>query len=322
MLFYNLKSLDNFIKNELMVSIQSETDRLNKIENLYKYKKSNLLTLTTDLISIQVNNIDESKSQEFYNIADLLKSSFEELNSICKLIDILRDSLTNITSLYDKNIDNNYNEIKAELIEYNKKSDELFNKIFTFENNSTDVLTSTFECFNNMNKKTKTQKRIFNTTSSEINPLLKNIETSLEDNNTLLISEKEQKAYLPYKYHDVKEIFNNSKDKYKTMQDVVNDLYILSLNIFKNSSISRFREAFYLIKNKEKGSTLEALDLGLELMFKYDLNPIIIASCRNLDELDVYLDCLDENELYEFNCFDIKFEVLPQISKNSKKRKI
>ena len=322
MLFYNFKSLDNFIENELMVSIQSESDKLNKIEDLYKYKKSNLLTFTTDLISIQINDIDENKSQEFYNIADLLKSSFEELDLICKLIDILRYSLTNITSLHDKNIDDNYNEIKAELIEYNKKSDELSNKIFEFENSSTNALTSTFECFANMNKKIKTQKRNFNTISSEINPLLKNIETSIEDNNTLLISEKAQKAYLPYKYNDVKEILDNSKSKYKTMQDVVNDLYILPLNIFKNSSISRFREAFYLIRNKEKGSIPKALDLGLELMFKYDLNPIVIAACRNLDELDIYLDCLDENELYEFNCFDIKFEVLPQISKNSKKRKI
>ena len=322
MLFYNFESLDNFIKTDLMVSIHSESDRLNKMENLYKYKKSNLVTLTTDLISIQVNNIDESKSQEFYNIADLLKSSFGDLDAICKLIDILRDSLTNITSLHDKNIDNSYNEIKAELIEYNKKSDELSNKIFIFENNSTDALTSTFEYFANMNKKIKTLKRNFNTTSSEINPLLKNIETSLEDNNTLLISEKDQKAYLPYKYNDVTEIFNNSKDKYKTKQDVVNDLYVLPLKIFKNSSISRFREAFYLIRNKEKGSIPKALDLGLELMFKYELNPIIIAACRNLDQLDIYLDCLDENELYEFNCFDIKFEVLPQVSKNSKKRKI
>ena len=54
-------------------------------------------------------------------------------------------------------------------------------------------------------------------------------------------------------------------------------------------------------------------------MFKYELNPIVIAACRNLDELDIYLDCLDNNELYEFSCFDIKFEVMPQISKKNKK---
>ena len=68
-----------------------------------------------------------------------------------------------------------------------------------------------------------------------------------------------------------------------------------------------------MIREKEKGSITKALDLGLELMFKYELNPIVIAACRNLDELDIYLDCLEENELYDFTCFEIKFEVMPQL---------
>lgn len=59
---------------------------------------------------------------------------------------------------------------------------------------------------------------------------------------------------------------------------------------------------------------MKALDLGLELMFNYDLNPIVISACRNLDELDIYLDCLEENQLSSFDCFEIKFEVAPQVS--------
>lgn len=322
MLFYNFKSLDDFIRNELMYSIESETIRLSNLENLYKFKKSNLLTLTTDLISVQVDNINEDKSQIFYDIADLLKKSFEDLDLICKLINNLNQALVIITSLHDKNANDNYNEIKAELIEYNKKSDELSDKILIFENNSTDALSCTLEYFYNTNKKNNFTKNNFSNNYTNINPLLKNIETNFEDNNILLISEKEQKAYLPYKYSDVRKIFENSKNKYQTMQDVVNDLYVLSLSKFKNSSISRFRESFCLIRNKEKGSITKALELGLELMFKYELNPIIIAACKNLDELDIYLDCLDSNELYEFKCFDIKFEVLPQVSKNIKKGKI
>ena len=108
---------------------------------------------------------------------------------------------------------------------------------------------------------------------------------------------------MPYKYEDVQELFQKSKNKYKTMQEIVNELYVLPLNSFKSSSIARFREAYSLIRNKEHESVLKALDLGLELMFKYELNPIIIAACRDLDELDIYLDCLDSNELNEFHCF-------------------
>ena len=48
-------------------------------------------------------------------------------------------------------------------------------------------------------------------------------------------------------------------------------------------------------------------------MFHYDLNPIVIAACRNLDELDIYLDCLQENELSDFDCFEIKFELAPKV---------
>lgn len=322
MLFYNFKSLDDFIKNELMINIQSETNKLNKIENLYKSKKSDFLTLITNIVSISADTITEKKSHDLYNIADSLKKCFEQLDSICKLIDTLKHSLIHITSLHDRNMDNNYNEIKAELIEYNKKNDELFNKIFDYENNSVDALISSFEHFPNINKKIKNIKKKFINYSYNVNPLLKNIEITQEDNNLLLISEKEQKAYLPYKYSEIEKIFKNQKNKYNTMQDVVNDLYVLPLDVFKNPSIARFREAFQLIRNKENGSITKALDLALELMFKYELNPIIIAACRNLDELDIYLDCLDENELYEFHCFEIKFEISPKIIKSRKKRKI
>ena len=135
----------------------------------------------------------------------------------------------------------------------------------------------------------------------------------LNDNPILLISEKEQKAFLPYRYRDVQEYYQKHKESFSSMEDVINKLYILPLSRFKNSSFSRFREAFYLVRNKENGSIAKALDLGLELMFHYDLNPIVIAACRNLDELDIYLDCLQENELSDFDCFEIKFELAPEV---------
>ena len=135
------------------------------------------------------------------------------------------------------------------------------------------------------------------------------------DNNVLIVSERDQKAYLPYKYEDVERIYKNSNGKYDSIIEVIQDIYVLPLNKFKNSSLARFREAFNLVINKEKGSVITALDLALELMFKYNLNPIIIAACRNLDELDIYLDCLDENELFDFKCFEVRFEVTPNIYK-------
>lgn len=133
------------------------------------------------------------------------------------------------------------------------------------------------------------------------------------DNDTLIVSEKDQKAYLPYKYDDIEKIYQANKDKYISVQDVINKEYIVPLNRFRHSVSSRFIETINLVLHKEKKSILKALDLAFELMFQYNLNPIIIAACRNLEELDIYLDCLEENELFDFRCFKIKFEVAPKI---------
>ena len=133
------------------------------------------------------------------------------------------------------------------------------------------------------------------------------------DRNILLVSEQDQKEYLPYKFEDVENILKNSNNKFNSTQDVIKSLYILPLSRFRNAPISRFRETINLIKNKENSSIFKALDLAFELMFNYKLNPIIISACRSLDELDIYLDCLEENQLFDFKCFEIKFEVTPDI---------
>lgn len=131
------------------------------------------------------------------------------------------------------------------------------------------------------------------------------------DERILLISEKDQKAYLPYYYSDIREIYDKNPQKYHNLQQVIEDKYILPLENFKNSSFARFRETFNLMRYKENKSIFESFDFSLELMFKYELNPIIISACRNLDELDIYLDCLEKNDLENFNYFKIHFEITP-----------
>ena len=115
---------------------------------------------------------------------------------------------------------------------------------------------------------------------------------------------------MPYKVIELEEKLKNNK-KYKTLEDVIKNEYTLPLETFKNPTKSRFREAFQLIKKKEHGSLKEAIELGFELMFQSDLNPAVIAACKDLDELDIYLDCLDDNELDKFSCFKIEYNVPP-----------
>ena len=257
------------------------------------------------------DSIEKNKLDTFYQTTSSLKKSYEDVLNIQNLATKLDNDINSTIGLYNTGIENNNNEIKANLIEYNKQKDDLLNKILTFEKSNTTNINSTVGLFsNNSNKLNYTSNKISNIVDDKI----VNVEASPYDYNTLIISEQNQKAYLPFFYSTIESIYQKS-NKYNTLQDIVNTLYVIPLSRFKNSAISRFREGFNLIKNKENGSITKAIDLGLELLFKYELNPIIIAACRNLDELDIYLNCLEENELDSFTCFEIKFEVMPKIIK-------
>lgn len=133
----------------------------------------------------------------------------------------------------------------------------------------------------------------------------------MTDSNTLLISETQSKVVLPYKIEDVKKILNENP-KYETLQDVINVEYTLPIDKYKNSSKSRFKEAYNLMRKKEKASIFDSLSIATEMTFNNLLNPAIITACQNLDQLDVYLDCLSSNELDKFNYFKIKYEILPK----------
>ena len=133
----------------------------------------------------------------------------------------------------------------------------------------------------------------------------------MTDSNTLLISETQSKVVLPYKIEDVKKILNENS-KYETLQDVINVEYTLPINKYKNSSKSRFKEAYNLMRKKEKASIFDSLSVATEMTFNNSLNPAVITACENLDQLDVYVDCLSTNELDKFNYFKVKYEVLPK----------
>lgn len=310
MFFYEFDNLDNFIHMDLRKKLTEEMNRIEHIIRIYESKKETLSTILNDMIAI-TNYLDEKKSDDFVQSISLLKKSFEDLENIHQFSNILETTLKSIFSLCEqKNAIQNTddvtlldNEIKANLVEYNKQDEKFQYEILDYEKNSTLALeialpltlSEMLSDFPDSNLQNNSSKKILN------------------DNPILLISEKEQKAFLPYRYRDVQEYYQKHKESFSSMEDVINKFYILPLSRFKNSSFSRFREAFYLVRNKENSSIAKALDLGLELMFHYDLNPIVIAACRNLDELDIYLDCLQENELSDFDCFEIKFELAPEV---------
>ena len=143
-----------------------------------------------------------------------------------------------------------------------------------------------------------------------------NNESSIEyKENTLVISETKGKVILPYELSTLRQELNNSSKEYSSIDDVIRKNYLLPISQYKNPFIARFREAYKLMRHKENSTIKEAFDLGLELMFNYNLHPAIISACRNIDELDIYLDYLDSGETNKFKFFKIIFEVAPTVVK-------
>ena len=139
----------------------------------------------------------------------------------------------------------------------------------------------------------------------------KTIDNSPKDSDTLLISETQKKVVLPYKIKDIEKILKENP-KYKTIQDVIDGEYTFPIDKYKNSSKSRFKEAYNLMRKKEKASVFDSLSLATEVIFNGSLNPAVITACNNLDQLDVYLDCLSSNKLDKFNYFKVKYEIMPK----------
>ena len=133
--------------------------------------------------------------------------------------------------------------------------------------------------------------------------------------NTLLISQETGKVILPYSLDNIYEFLKNN-DSYISVDDVIDKIYTRPLKYYNNQPLARFKEAYKLIKNRENGSKKQALDLALELTFNNNLHPAIITACKSLDELDIYLSCLEYNELDDFHFFKVQFKVTPSVTQD------
>ena len=127
--------------------------------------------------------------------------------------------------------------------------------------------------------------------------------------NTLIISENRKKIILPYKIENLKEKLLQNQDLYSSLDDVIDKNYTLPIEYYRFTPIARFKEGFKLVKEKAKGSKIKALALGFELFTNYNLHPAIITACNSIDELDIYLACLEENNLDDFPFFNIIYEI-------------
>lgn len=292
---------------------------LSNLENQITIQKTKLKTLLQCLKNInsfvqETENIPNSS--EITNLLRELKINLDNTRSIISDLNNAQKTIEKLLSQFTDSSTPNSNDLVAEIENYNKLCTKCKNKTY---DNAITVEQFIFKYIKNTQFIFQTEKSEvekidqLNVDNKNLNNIPNSLHTNLEitDNNILLISEIQNKIFLPYVRKDLeKKLRKNSN--YKTLNEIIDNEYIVSFDKYKNAPVSRFRESYNLMRKKEKASIADSLDLALELTFNTLLNPAVITACKNLDELDVYLDCLNSNELDKFTIFEVKYEILPK----------
>lgn len=309
----NLESLINIEISALTTSLESQ-----------KSLNTQILTFLKGFIgNVKVDSVFSDKVNKYVSNASSclskISSNISSYNTLLELCDNIKKEL----SSDNKNL--------KELIEkYNKKLKETSTCVlkstseieaFLFSTTFLDI--SEYVSTNNTNVENKNADIIVDTSNS-----IKEIKDSKSDEtktelgnlseNTLKISEIDGLVTLPYKIEDLKKILEENSDLYSSYSDIILAKYTIPLRNYKFSAISRYKEAYKLVRQKEHGSRRLAFSLATELFANYNLHPAIITACNNLNELDVYLSCLEYNELEDFHFFKIIYEGLPAIKLKGK----
>lgn len=294
-------------KNIEINVIESEINHIKSIlENERNLKK--LLVSYMDRISNAVNNMTNPT----------------DINAVHKCLEDLKINLDNVNSLISSltDLQNRLNDIKdnldkAKIEDYNNSYTGTFDKFLKVNNEIYSFMEGLLQytCITFPEETVKEEIICDQVKSNE--PINVDDVSNLKE-NTLIISEKNQNVVLPYTISELKQKLKDNSEQYQTLQDVVENCYTRPLNLYKNAPLSRFKESLNLIKEREKGSLKKAFDLGLELFFNSNLHPAIISACKNLDELDIYLDYLENGETQKFSCFNIVFDVAPLVVKSKR----
>ena len=296
-----------------------------KVQSFFK---RSILVYMEKISDNAINSFNSSSGNIAYEylkrVQDLLSKADESIEYINNLINDLNGYSAEFT---DNDLDffvTSYNEnyvkcmqiVTQNSLDIQNLLNELFNYInfdFSFFNN-VDLLnnlpnSTIINDTDNKNINVGIDKRNLNNETPTINT--EELPKDFKE-NVLFISDIKQKVVLPYTLSELKNILIND-NSYSSLQDIIDKKYTIPISYYKNSAISRFKEAYSLVKNRSSGSIKEAFDLGLEVFFKFDLNPAIITACKNIDELDIYLSCLDDDEIDNFKCFDIVYECFPTV---------
>ena len=310
-----INTLENNI-DEIHLKISEQKNKRNKIIKLVKLSNKDNNSEANQQCN-DINNVNLNNSNE---IIQLIDSNIKSLYSIEMSLNDLCQSFTDsyVSDILKNGSDSAFDSIKASINTYSSKLSE-FNKVFQENNSKIDKFLKDNGCLisesdKNLGNNINNINEFSTQQVSDGNTYLENDIHS--DNPYLIVSEKEQKVFLPYKVSEIYDYIKKYPNVYSSFEDVVKKEFILSLSYYtKNPIIARFRETYALIRDREAKSIIEALKYSFDLMFKDELNPTIIAACKTEQQLNDYLTCLEHKNLDNFKHFKIQFYIAPLTTK-------
>jgi len=289
-----MNSKGNSIEKNMNIEVlENNIQKLKALQK--KFKKMH--TILLKLLKKYSNTVDEKNTTQKY-----ANEVIEMLGMLSSNIDISSTTISLVRKFLLRN-----NKLYLAIKESNKIPEKEYNQYQIAKQKYFDTIISNFKILMAFIKK---YEHLLKDPDEHIKKMLENLPDKFSE-NTLVISESEGKVFLPYTKQKINDYLVENPKSYSSVEDVINTVFTVPLKNYKHSSVSRFTEAFKLIRDKEDGSIKDALDLACEVAFNYNLHPAIITACSNLNELDIYLACLEYNELKDFRYFNIVFDVAP-----------
>lgn len=288
-----------FNSNELYLLQNFEANLVNiNLKIAEQENKKNEVTCLFDTLSKtdSVSKIESKKdySEEINNISEKFAKNIEKLNSLKSLLIDINSGFISLSR-----------NASSDEVAMNLK--EKINSYFsTYEEIKKDIMLADIEVDHFVKRINSSNDKKSEEVSEELS------DGNIQNNNTLIISEKDNKVFLPYTVSEIQSYMEKYPKEYKSLEYVINKEFILPLDYYtKHPSLARFREAYSLIRDREAKSVFDALKYALNIMFKYDLNPAIISACKTEEALNLYIECLGNKDLSKFNLFKIEFRLNP-----------
>lgn len=304
-------------KENMLKLIDIEKNSLKATLDIQKNLNKQILIFMKNFIGNMQIDLDFNPENKTFYYMNESTSALNKSNSNIEAIQKLLNRIDTIISSCDSLPPS---KIQAKIKTYNNQFTSAINSIYK----NTDIIEDFIHkiALLDLSEFLENEKSMIKKEGKEENSIENYAITTQElDNsfieNTLVISDIQGKIILPYQLEKVKETLLNNNDKYSSIEDVIEKLYTKPIKYYKFSAVARFKEAYKLILEKEHGSKFKAISLASELFANYNLHPAIITACQSLDELDIYLACLEDNSLEDFKFFNIKYEIAPVVATNT-----